>query len=164
MGADTFTTIVVDKTMTEAFKAAQEEARYYHGHAGYTGTIAEKPGFREFRIPPQFPSDVPITALAELCFEFPYFDEDDDEVSDSEGGEPVLRWGTMEEGVFKRHERPVDTWLWEQLRPMAETAEDKWGDAVALDITDTHLGQQYLKTRPNEKGLRVFMFFGWASS
>lgn len=33
--------------LAEAFRQIQDRARYNHGHAGYTGTIAEADGFRE---------------------------------------------------------------------------------------------------------------------
>ena len=42
MGACTFDTVASGKTAAEAFSNAVEEARYMYGHAGYTGTIAEK--------------------------------------------------------------------------------------------------------------------------
>jgi len=45
MGADMFITESVGKTAQEAFDRAVERARHDHGHAGYTGTIAEKEGF-----------------------------------------------------------------------------------------------------------------------
>jgi hypothetical protein len=32
-------------SVEEAFRHAQDNARYMYGHGGYTGTIAEKPGF-----------------------------------------------------------------------------------------------------------------------
>jgi len=42
MGADTFLTRSRGRNVAEAFHAAVERARYEDGHAGYTGTIAEK--------------------------------------------------------------------------------------------------------------------------
>lgn len=42
MGAETFGTSAWGTTADEAFRTAQEEARYEHGNGGYTGTIAEK--------------------------------------------------------------------------------------------------------------------------
>lgn len=45
MGAEQFSTTARGKTAQEAFDDAREKAWYDHGHAGYTGTIAEKPGF-----------------------------------------------------------------------------------------------------------------------
>lgn len=48
MGATDFQTYAYGKTAQEAFRAAQEHARYEYGHGGYTGTIAEKRGFIHF--------------------------------------------------------------------------------------------------------------------
>lgn len=52
MGATTFTTTAKGKTAAEAFEAACRQARYDHGHAGYTGTIAEKTEFVAIPLPP----------------------------------------------------------------------------------------------------------------
>ena len=49
MGAEIFTTTAKGKTATEAFGTAQTDARYNYGHGGYTGSIAEKGGFRLYR-------------------------------------------------------------------------------------------------------------------
>ena len=45
MGATTFITRAKGANAKEAFAAAVEQARYEHGHGGYTGTIAEKDRF-----------------------------------------------------------------------------------------------------------------------
>jgi hypothetical protein len=42
MGADTFIDIESGASMGEAFYSAVEQAQWDFGHAGYTGTIAEK--------------------------------------------------------------------------------------------------------------------------
>lgn len=42
MGATTFHVIAEGTNLDEAFKTLQDEARYEHGHGGYTGTVAEK--------------------------------------------------------------------------------------------------------------------------
>lgn len=46
MGAQDFTNVSQGKDAREAFNAAGDSARYEYGHGGYTGTIAEKHGFR----------------------------------------------------------------------------------------------------------------------
>lgn len=51
MGGEVFTTRARGETAQEAFDAAKEEAFYDHGHSGYTGTIAEKPGFTIIPLP-----------------------------------------------------------------------------------------------------------------
>jgi hypothetical protein len=45
MGATTFFTRAKGKTARQAFVQACADARYMHGHGGYTGTIAEKRDF-----------------------------------------------------------------------------------------------------------------------
>jgi hypothetical protein len=42
MGGTTFQCTAHGKDVAEAFNAAREQALYDYGHAGYTGTIAEK--------------------------------------------------------------------------------------------------------------------------
>jgi hypothetical protein len=51
MGAQQFVTEATGKTAEEAFAAAVEDARYMHGHRGYTGTIAEKCEFATVEVP-----------------------------------------------------------------------------------------------------------------
>lgn len=45
MGATNFWHTANGKTPEEAFRNARQEARYEHGHGGYSGTIAEKNSF-----------------------------------------------------------------------------------------------------------------------
>ncbi len=45
MGAAQFSSFALGKNAKVAFARARREAAYWHGHGGYTGTIAEKPGF-----------------------------------------------------------------------------------------------------------------------
>jgi hypothetical protein len=51
MGADPFTVVAFGGTAQDAFRAAVEDAAFWHGHGGYTGTIAEKDSFRTFEVP-----------------------------------------------------------------------------------------------------------------
>jgi len=51
MGADIFMTAARGSDARDAFNAAVQEAQYDHGHAGYTGTIAEKVGFKIIPLP-----------------------------------------------------------------------------------------------------------------
>jgi len=46
MGADNFRCSAVSKTARDAFRSLVDEAYWECGHGGYTGTIAEKPGFQ----------------------------------------------------------------------------------------------------------------------
>lgn len=45
MGAETFVVEATGKSAKEAFNKAVDDAQYNYGHAGYTGTIAEKNDF-----------------------------------------------------------------------------------------------------------------------
>lgn len=45
MGAIDFHCIHDGITVGEAFRNAVQDAYYWHGHNGYTGTICEKPGY-----------------------------------------------------------------------------------------------------------------------
>lgn len=45
MGGTTFDHYAEGVNVDDAFKNAHEEATYEHGHGGYSGTIAEKPGY-----------------------------------------------------------------------------------------------------------------------
>lgn len=45
MGAEEFSCIATGETVGEAFSEAVERAEYDFGHAGYTGTIAEKSSY-----------------------------------------------------------------------------------------------------------------------
>lgn len=51
MGASEFITKSCGQTAKEAFSRAVEKARYDYGHAGYTGTIAEKNSFVVISVP-----------------------------------------------------------------------------------------------------------------
>jgi hypothetical protein len=53
MGAETFSQVAHGKTAQDAFNTAQEQARYDYGHAGYTGTIAEKCDFIMLKVSPE---------------------------------------------------------------------------------------------------------------
>lgn len=45
MGSIDFYCSVDIETVSEAFQSAVDDAFYWHGHSGYSGTICEKPGY-----------------------------------------------------------------------------------------------------------------------
>jgi hypothetical protein len=91
MGATTFMTRAQGKTAEEAFRAAKGRAYYEHGHAGYTGTIAEKHDFIVI-IPPKEWELLPAKYARELL------DNDDPRIDN--------KWGPA--GAVKIGE---ETWL-----------------------------------------------------
>ena len=54
MGADTFGAKAKGKTAEHAFREAVRRAEYDHGHAGYTGTIAEKDSYVMIPVPAEY--------------------------------------------------------------------------------------------------------------
>lgn len=52
MGAQTFFQKATGKNAAEAFHAAVSQAQYDHGHAGYSGTLAEKSNFVAIAVEP----------------------------------------------------------------------------------------------------------------
>lgn len=51
MGATDFMTESNGKDVGEAYRNAVQDARYWHGHGGYSGTIAEKDGYELWAVP-----------------------------------------------------------------------------------------------------------------
>lgn len=51
MGAERFEVKAKGRTAQSAFNRATKEARYEHGHGGYSGTIAEKTEFTVIEVP-----------------------------------------------------------------------------------------------------------------
>lgn len=179
MGANTFTEVAVGATPDEAFDRIVSDARYEYGHGGYTGTIAEKHGFRQFTLP-DVPGMSPSDAV-DYC------------LANSEAVEYVRRGRSYyRDGEWVREPSvtiPIPPTAAGDLRRIADTVDDKWGDAGCFDITDTPEGKEALarwlsmqertgafevdhgtgkRTRlgpePTIAGKRVFLFFGWASS
>lgn len=88
MGACDFIVRSRGKTAKEAFNAAVDEAQYEYGHAGYTGTIAEKGSF----IMISLPEDKSAIEYAEELI-----DRFDHRIDDKWGPAGCIK---QEEGVF----------------------------------------------------------------
>ena len=136
MGADQFSQTGKGKTADEAFRKAVDAARYSYGHAGYSGTLAEKDQYvlivptaeevkkLEGRLRT---SGTHADAMRAACARF----ESDGYVA------PVLA-----EALAEAYTGDCD-----------ERVDDKWGPAGCLEYG-----------APDENGMRQFVFFGWASS
>jgi hypothetical protein len=68
MGAEAFQTGAHGKTMDEAFNTAVNDAAYDYGHAGYTGTIAEKQGYYLIGVPQGFNHDDMIEGMERAAY------------------------------------------------------------------------------------------------
>ncbi len=79
MGAKSFAVTAPGATLTKAFWQAVTDAQFDHGHAGDTGTIAEKSAVREVRPPAGVSGEEAIREWAYGVL--------DDEITD-----PALAW------------------------------------------------------------------------
>lgn len=136
MGAVDFQTFATGKTPEAAFADAITSASYEHGAGGYSGTIAEKQSFKLFT-PPSGVAALDFTRWVR-----------ESEPSGSSG---------IAEGVPPQYAAAV-------LRA-AKISDDKWGPAAAVEIKGEELVALKAK-HPGRfpEGVRVFYFFGWASS
>ena len=157
MGATSFSTVMRGDTLDEAYRKATEDARYWNGHGGYTGTIAEKSGCILF--------DVPFGALPERDadeYEFPaeadtmnrvidavyWYDENKHEWNGNKYVRVDPADATPQGEFYDSHERArryfhfkkedalalrdaMSLSKWEQL---CTVARDKWGPAAAFKI------------------------------
>lgn len=84
MGASDFTSFGSGEDARKAFAGCVEQAQYDYGHAGYTGSIAEKASFVVLDDNPQ-PLET-AQAIADRLF-----DDDDRRISDKWGPAGALR-------------------------------------------------------------------------
>lgn len=157
MGATTFSTFANGKTVEEAFSNAVGEAYYWHGHGGYTGTIAEKSGAMAFDIPilPHW-TDMDEHKLVEQVQSACdwYTIDGQGHWSHEEGqwisaGDPFAMtyeagsWQSKAQNDAKQLANAMGV---KKFQEMCEIASQKWDDCVAFRISNTTWG-----------------FFGWAS-
>lgn len=169
MGATTFSTFALGKNAREAFRQAQEHARYEYGHGGYTGTIAEKPGFVLFEIPKG--TRCSATRFLDLVAQA-------DEYIDGEYGYQQRDLDNARNATEKRKiqaqinkdKRRREAW-WRKLNPdlaaavrnAARVYSDKWENCVAVRAGGSEAVR--IKNQLGRKGTRdrVYFFGGWAS-
>lgn len=116
MGASEFGTTVIADTADEAFRLAKDEACYQFGHAGYTGTIAEK---NEFTVV-DLPKDMEISTAIELM----------DEYHMRECEERSCASGTVRE--LRRDHIPLPEEHHPLLKKMSGIFNNKWGPALCI--------------------------------
>lgn len=171
MGANTFIETAIGPDAKTAFNNAVDQAKWEHGHGGYSGTLAEKHDFEQFPLP-ALPPGVSPDKLADVCL-------DGEETFFATGKRDHTAQGLK----WVVEPTPVPPEMVPVIRRMTKAVNDKWGPAALIDITDTSEGavtlQQDLDLRsqtgmfvdgvrqgppPTSDGLRVFLIFGWASS
>ncbi len=172
MGAWNFQNTEVAKTPEQAFKTAVDNARWEHGNGGYTGTIAEKPGFVLFTLPPRvtvakFLGWIASEEASGMGVE--YAREDLHQIRMAGLGkaqilaaEKTLRQAEKDAARFWK---TVPEAARETVRKAARLYNQKWNEAVAVEMTGAER-KAFLDRRPvlKQRGIRVFVFAGLASS
>ena len=110
MGASEFINVAEGKTADEAFKKLVEQAQWEHGHAGYSGTIAEKRSIAEFSRPKGMRRATVIEAVRALR-RIMHDDDGDPKTDAVQAKYPKLPIGAM-----------------------FEVYDDKWGPALAIQL------------------------------
>jgi len=171
MGAAYFEQTVVAKSAGEAFRQAQERARWEDGHGGYTGTIAEKPSFVMLQLPARMTAKR-FLALAEEA-EFNGAD-DEEERWERERIARLRKSGTQAqvrraEADLRKAQRARER-FWKSVpdharlavERAAELNADKWGPAGCIELRGAEASAAR-KASGKQRGI-AFKFFGYASS
>jgi len=125
MGAEAFQTSTKAESFREAVDKATADALYWHGHGGYTGTIAEKDGAVEYEIPwdaldvdEKTPSWDAINVIEQACMgQLPYGSEKDQQLA-----------AALVEAMGL------------EFIKMAKTYDEKWGPAVGFKMPNGEYG------------------------
>lgn len=154
MGASSFQAVHAAPTANEAFQAAVHDAHYWHGHGGYSGTIAEKDGYVMgwSRSHPEYerlcefvdPDKRRYNFESALCAAVELLDAGGDD-------RPLVEFKAKYEQGEQEYEGEGTVWsrnamkdLYDLLnltgskhvQRMAETYWDKWGPALCVPLPD----------------------------
>lgn len=172
MGATNFQTYGIGKTVGEAYQKAVEEALYWSGHGGYTGTIAEKSGYALITLPPRVSTQRFLHWIELLSYST---DESwtrerlqhlDSKRAPAGRGEAWRKEKAQLRKLLKEAEKARKS-VPAQHRALVQQAvqvyDDKWGPALAFEVPATEARK--IKEQEGLKGTRkrVFCFCGYAS-
>jgi len=173
MGAEDFSIGALGKTAEDAFSRAIEDARYEHGHGGYTGTIAEKAGdgFVMFAIKARTnPLDV-VGKLRDAQDAFAYEQDPDSEWTRKPTAKQrnALAWLRDRVSVVPVKRNPDPYSYGYKPRPsdaaitLIECTNSKYGACACIEVTGQRAAK--IKEQRGRKGThdKVFLFFGMAS-
>ena len=149
MGAVSFTTpTFCERNMADAFKAARQDAQYWYGHGGYSGTIAEKTAFFEAKVPPR----VKARQFAEVLIEA--VREHRESYWNQDRKAPLGNWYQLVKWVGEQ-----------QAIRLIDIYDDKWGPAIGIQLTDSEADPIRPKTPTgrNKPGYGACLFIGTAS-
>lgn len=147
MGASEFTWTAFGKDAADAFRVASEEARHEHGHGGYTGSIAEKSGFKLISLPGRLNpwKAIDYISRAEDVVLCKY-----DTPSQRKDGE-------------RRFKKAVPVQHREWAKSHAKAYADKWGNALVIEIRGVAADKYRVDLDLKGKRGSIFSFFGTAS-
>jgi hypothetical protein len=139
MGAVNFYCEAEGKTLSEAFRSAVDEAYYEYGHRGYTGTIAEKGGVTEFRIPldclPELPDGLnPSLAMrvdGAMCFLCEC--SDDTDIDEALSEDIQSEWSKQAQADARALREAMGR---KEFARMMDIWYEKWGNAVGFRIDE----------------------------
>lgn len=141
MGATNFYCEANGETISDAFRQAVDNACWQYGHQGYTGSIAEKMGFTEFRIPLDCLPEIVDESVRHwsfamrvdgaMCFLSDCYGDSD--IEEALAREETSEWSRQAQVDALALRKALGN---NEFRRMVDTWGDKWGHAVAFRITD----------------------------
>lgn len=161
MGADTFFARNAGKDARDAFSNAVEDARYRHGHEGYTGTIAEKSGFHLVDLKALGMTRARFDKAMAAADAYLFADADMFEYQRANKA-TVRKAETARKRARAKLERIAGNNT-SAILSLAKQYDDKWGPALCVEVTGKAAREWKAQRGLARKRVRVFDFFGWAS-
>ena len=158
MGAQDFEVIYDAKTWQDAFRTAVDDAYWSYGHAGYTGSICEKPGARLITRPKGVKASTLMKTIEE---------------ADKHNEKWWFATEPEKKRAQKRAQKALDqmlTWFGQyETDAILSLFDDKWEDALCIELTKGEYPRKYSDPtdRYSERlprGHKMWIFFGMASS
>lgn len=162
MGATNFSQTAWGKDANAAFRTATDEARYSCGHEGYTGTIAEKTDFHLVNLKDLGLSRDRFFKALRACEDAEYAEAEARDTIDRRTKREQAKIDTKARRAKIRFEKLAGDRAY-SIRQLARMVDNKWGAAVAIEITGK--AAKELRDRYGLKGkkIRFYNFFGTAS-
>jgi hypothetical protein len=139
MGATNFYCEANGATISDAFRQAVENAYWEHGHGGYTGSVAEKMGFTEFRIPleclPELPDNrgwsVAMRVDGAMCFLCEC--SNDADIDEALSEDIQSEWSKQAQADARALREAMGR---KEFARMMDVWYEKWGNAVGFRIDE----------------------------